>query len=270
MQIRVKSGTDFEKEVCLQRNLTKSESKPTIKWSGEGKNNFDKIVSCNFDVDKFYPLSDSKYGKHDAINSNGDKVEIKKYRLNEIYNWNLYSEPFPCIKGQGELSHIIDKFGNGSIDTSREIFNNFIENLMYKDFSYIIPKISNSNIGIHLIDAFVPNSELEFRINIKEKEWKGFDRAKIQFKLKNDFNIKNIQTHNPINFNISNINTPVKKQSTKNNISKNAKNKSKKSVKQLQMITDIVNGLGNIEEITEEKLRKNLMEISKIVKDYQV
>jgi hypothetical protein len=84
VQERVKSGSDFEKTVCQEFNLIKYDKRPSIRWSGNGRNNFQKILNLNKDPELFYPLIDkSNFFKCDAKDLNGYFYEIKnkqKYR----------------------------------------------------------------------------------------------------------------------------------------------------------------------------------------------
>jgi hypothetical protein len=193
-QIRNKTGKKFEEQVCIQKNLIYYSKRPTLKWSGVGKNYYEKIASVNFDVNKFYLINGSTFEKYDAIDSNGNKIEIKKYKIEDLSKWKLYSEPFPSVKNKNYIDYIKDKFGNGSLECAKKVYNNFIKSLIEKNFDYIIQKITESNKGIQLIDAFIPNSDLEFRIFL-QKGWMGFNRVEIQFRKKYGSVIK---LHSPI------------------------------------------------------------------------
>ena len=193
-QARNKLGIEFEKQVCLQKNLEKFSKRPSIKWSGIGKNVYEKIASVNFNVDKFYTLS-ATFEKCDATDSDNNKIEIKRYLLKDISRWKLYSEPFPSLK-DGDYLKYIELFGNGSFERGKQIYNTFIIDLMNKNsnyLNYITKEMYSSNIGIQLIDAFIPNSDLEFKTDLTA--WKGIKRIRIQFRKKGNAIIK---THPPI------------------------------------------------------------------------
>ena len=68
--------------------------RPRLHWSGEGKNNINKLVSVDKNPEKFKPiLSESKFIKSDAIDKEGNLYEIKKYSKNQLKKYRLYSEP---------------------------------------------------------------------------------------------------------------------------------------------------------------------------------
>ena len=183
-QSRNKTGVDFEGEICERFGWEHISKSPKIKWSGNGRSNYQKIKSVNFDTSKFLPTEDSTFEKYDAITQTGDKVEIKKYNSTDITDWCLYSEPFFKISTKSGLKYVVDNFGNGDIDVAREKYNTFLEELLNKNFDYIVNNISNSNIGIQFNDKFVPKEKLDFRLKIYKSCWMGFWRATIEFKIK--------------------------------------------------------------------------------------
>jgi hypothetical protein len=210
-QTRIKLGNDFEISTCESMGWKHHSKSPTIKWSGVGRSNFKKIESLNFDPTKFKPSDNSNYSKFDAINENNEKVEIKKYTKSDLNSWKLYSEPMFKVADWKSLVSVINIFGNdgvkrniklkdlypecserynnliidGDKDKAITKYNNFISELSKSEIcKNIIDKITKSNIGIQIVDCFIPQSDLEYRWNISTSDWAGFHRYRIEFKLK--------------------------------------------------------------------------------------
>ena len=100
MQLRALSGSLFEKEICEKLGYQSKPTSPQIKWSGRGRCNFDKVKSIDFNPTLFRPLSNSSYKKWDVITDTGKKIEVKKYRIEQLDNWVLYSEPIVIVTGK--------------------------------------------------------------------------------------------------------------------------------------------------------------------------
>jgi hypothetical protein len=182
-QIRNKTGVKFEKEVCKLYGWEHKTSSPKINWNGSGRNNFQKIKNFNFDASLFNPLVESNLEKYDALDQNGQKIEIKKYNSNDLIGkWTLYSEPFFKVGTKKQLKPVVNFLGDGDIELARKRYNSFLVDMSNKDNSYILNSISNSNIGIQFIDKFFSKDNIEFKIDIG-KGWNGFHRLTIFFKI---------------------------------------------------------------------------------------
>lgn len=183
-QKRNKTGTDFEKQICESNGFTHKAVKPKIIWSGIGRTNFDKIKNINFDPSLFKPdMSRSKFDKYDAIDSNGDPIEIKKYYKSQVTNWTMLSEPIFKIASRSTVNRVTRLFGDGDFEKSKVVYNNFLKEMTSTVGIDILNKITNSFTGVQFIDGFVPNDKLEFRWQIRES-WMGYNRLSIEFKLK--------------------------------------------------------------------------------------
>lgn len=183
-QSRSKTGIDFEKKICEYNGWIHKSASPRINWSGNGRTNWDKIVQTEFNPAKFIPnIERSIFEKYDAINENGEKVEIKKYNSSKITNWVLFSEPIFKVATRSALKTVINKFGKGDFDTSIKVYNTFVEGIIPNVGDEILDNITRSNIGIQCEDRFVPQSELEYRWKVKVG-WKGYNRLSIEFRIK--------------------------------------------------------------------------------------
>jgi hypothetical protein len=183
-QIRNKTGVKFEKEVCKLYGWQLKTVSPKIKWSGTGKNNFEKIKNYNFNSNLFNPLQGSVLEKYDAINNFGQKVEIKKYITENIKGkWKLYSEPFFKISTKSQVKSISKYFGDGDVDLARNKYNDFLVDFRNKETNNdILKSISDSNIGIQFVDKLVLKKDIDFKIEVN-KGWNGFNRLTIFFKI---------------------------------------------------------------------------------------
>jgi len=188
MQSRAKSGTDFEKSLCESRGYRRESRSPKINWPGIGSNLY-KIKSKDFDFTQFEPTSGSTYDKWDAVTPEGSKREIKKYKIEQIQDWRLYSEPIFKICTNASVETITRIYGDGNLDVGRYKYNTFIENL----FSYlgdtgvleeIVVKLTAQSDGIEFEDGFIPKKRLEYRWAMKREYWQGFHRIMIEFKEK--------------------------------------------------------------------------------------
>ena len=121
--------------------------------------------------------------KYDAINSRDQKIEIKKYDSSKLRSWTMYSEPIFKVATRSAKSTVIEKFGDGDYNRSVERYNNFVSGMVPNVGDEILNAITQSNIGIQCVDRFIPQSELEYRWNIRSG-WKGYNRLSIEFRLR--------------------------------------------------------------------------------------
>jgi len=181
-QRRNKTGVDFEKMICETKGWEHHPKSPKIVWSGNGKTNFEKIVSVGFDATNFKPTVGSSFEKFDAINTNGEKVELKKYKSYKAKNWTAYSEPIFKVASRDAVDVVTKLFGQGDYELAKTNYNKFVLELFNHIGQDLLDNITRSNIGIQLEDDFIPQSKLEYRWIIK-KSWKGFDRLSIEFRI---------------------------------------------------------------------------------------
>jgi hypothetical protein len=183
-QSRNKTGIEFEKLVCETYGWKHASANPRIRWSGQGRSNWDKIKSVNFDPSLFKPDMDkSRFEKYDAINNTGEKVEIKKYTTETLSDWCLYSEPIFKIATRQQMKDIIRIFGDGDYEQSVVKYNKFVEGITEHVGPMIIRRIYGTSIGVQLIDKFIPKCDLEFKW-VVIKSWKGYNRLSIYFRIK--------------------------------------------------------------------------------------
>lgn len=188
----MKTNKDFEEYICRIHGLSRHMKRPRLYWSGEGKNNIDKLCSLDKCPKKFKPILEfSKFIKCDAIDEDGNLYEIKKLSLNQLKKYRLYSEPIL------KVSPTKDKWkeGNPFFDSfeSSEEYNRFISSLMETSWwerynSIILDSITHSNRGIYCKDGFVSHTQLEFKWVINKGEYSpifdGYHRLCIVFKVK--------------------------------------------------------------------------------------
>jgi hypothetical protein len=183
-QSRNKTGVDFEKQVCESKGWSHKSASPKINWEGRGRSNFRKIVAVGFDSTKFLPnIEKSKFDKFDAITENGEKVEIKKYTKDKLENWTMYSEPIFKVATRSQMKTVVNLFGNGDVEKSIEVYNNFVEGIVSNVGEEILNKITKSNIGIQCEDGFISQDDVEYRWRVRSG-WKGYNRLSIEFRLK--------------------------------------------------------------------------------------
>lgn len=186
-QSRNKTGVDFEEKICKLNGWTKKSTSPRINWSGKGRSNWIKMKEVNLDPSKFKPnLDGSKLEKYDAIDGNGNKVEIKKYSSSDLISWTMYSEPIFKVSTRSALKSVVSIFGEGDHDTSVKNYNKFVEGMIPNIGQDILESITKSNIGIQLEDKFIPQNELEYRWNVR-KSWMGYNRLSIEFRIKQNY-----------------------------------------------------------------------------------
>ena len=190
-QKRSLTGTKFENEICKSLGWTHKPKSPKIKWNGKGKSNLDKMAYCFYNNTPLNILyTKSNFDKYDAIDNNNNKIEIKKYDSKKCFNWKLYSEPLIKIASNKNICKVTELFGNGNEKLGRSNYNEMIEST-YQEFKDILLKeITKSIQGIQFKDKFITKENLEFRIIIKEKSWKGYNRVTIQFRIIENTNIK--------------------------------------------------------------------------------
>lgn len=176
-------GVQFENTICESKGWKKVTKSPKIKWAGQGPCNFSKILSVNFDINKFKPMSDSTFEKYDAVSQNGDKIEIKKYKKSKVKNWTMYSEPMFKVSTKQDLIKLVDLYGQGSLDLAKTKYNDFVYNMFNNIDNDIINKITKTNIGVQFEDGFLPHSKLEYRWEVCSG-WRGFKRLSIMFKVR--------------------------------------------------------------------------------------
>lgn len=194
-QHRVKKGKEFEEYICRVYGLSRHMKRPRLHWTGEGRNNVNKIVSLNKNPEKFKPiLSESKFTKSDAIDDAGNLYEIKGYSKKQLTKFKLYSEPIikvsPTRSKWGEGDPFFDNF-NSSTE-----YNSFIDNLFntkwWKRYNQIIlDSITHSNRGVYCKDGFICLEKLEFKWVINKGQYgpifDGYHRISIVFKIKDKF-----------------------------------------------------------------------------------
>lgn len=180
-QTRVNTGKLFEQSLVTDEWVLKSKNPKPI-WSGSGRSVYDKIKNIGFNHLDFQPLEGSKWGKCDIVNiHDGREREIKKYKIDDIKKWKLYSEPFFKVSRRNQLNKI-----------NKDEYNNFLKsfynhNISNGFFDNIVSEMTKNCEGIHIIGEFIPINKFEFRTILSENEWKGFHRIQIEFKLKDCF-----------------------------------------------------------------------------------
>jgi len=182
-QKRNRTGIDFEKQICETNGWVHKSASPKINWSGKGRSNFDKIVSVDFDSTKFLPnIEKSKFEKYDAINNNGDKIELKKYNISQLSKWVMYSEPIFKVASRSAVKKVTTLFGAGDYEKSKIVYNNFVKGVVNNVGEEILDNITKSNIGIQFKDGFVSQENIEYRWKIRSG-WMGYDRLSIEFRV---------------------------------------------------------------------------------------
>lgn len=183
-QSRNRTGVEFEKMICEANGWSHKSVSPRIRWSGNGKSNWAKIKDIELDPTKFIPnFETSRLVKYDAINENGDKIEIKKYTSSTLKSWISYSEPIFKVGSWKTLGIVTKLFGDGDYEKSVVEYNNFVKGVICNVGFNIIESITKSCIGVQCIDRFVPQDELEFKWVVKDG-WKDYNRLSIVFRLK--------------------------------------------------------------------------------------
>jgi hypothetical protein len=93
-QVRSRTGSEFEKE-CEIDGWKRQTKSPKINWTGKGRNNIQRIKSCNFDPSLFKLSENSDLSKYDIYHPELKKYrEVKKYKREDLKSWKLYSEPY--------------------------------------------------------------------------------------------------------------------------------------------------------------------------------
>jgi hypothetical protein len=177
-QSRVKIGESFE-NTFKGTEWDVVRISPKIKWSGKGRNNIEKIKNVNYKVEEFYPLDETVWVKYDIVNRNdGRKRELKKYKINNLRKWTLYSEPFFKVSNREQLGKI-----------TKEQYNSFLNEFFFYNndkgfFKNVISMMTKGCEGIKFEDGFIPMENIEFRTIISKRAWSGYDRIQIEFKVK--------------------------------------------------------------------------------------
>jgi len=174
VQKRAKTGVEFERKLSIDGWYRRPMS-PRLKWSGTGRNNFNKIINCNYNPQEFL-LIDSVLCKYDITNNDGEFREVKKYHTEKLKQWILYSEPYFKVADKKQIT-IID------IDNYNKFVDDFYQyNLTTGLFEKVIKGMTECITGIQFIDKFVPIENIEFR-TIVVNGWGGYKRITIQFKI---------------------------------------------------------------------------------------
>lgn len=177
MQKRCLTGTTFEKFLCKDGFIHKSKS-PKVKYSGEGKSILTKIKNSKYNPSIVQVLPESDFTKYDIINEETDeKLEAKKYKMNSLKKWTLFSEPFFKIATRKQATKITTKQYNTFVDRFWNLNNK------KGFFDGVIKQMTENLSGICVIDGFVPIDNIEFRFIVKDS-WMGYKRITLEFRLK--------------------------------------------------------------------------------------
>ena len=175
MQKRSNTGTDFEKEICGE-GWTRKPSSPKLKWYGKGRSVFDRMKYCEYNPKKFL-LEDSILCKYDIVSKDGEYREVKKYYMDKLNNWTLYSEPYFKVATKNDIKRI-------DVNTYNKFVDDFYEyNLGTGLFNYVVENMTGCISGVKVKDGVIPKDRLEFRTVIVDG-WRGYNRITIQFKIK--------------------------------------------------------------------------------------
>jgi hypothetical protein len=177
MQKRAITGNEFEKTLQTDQWI-KREVKPKMKWSGKGRNVFNKIESVGYDVTKFNLSEESVISKSDFVFHSDDSMtfEAKKYLMSKFKNWVMYSEPFFKVSTVKHLDLVdVDKY-NKFVDDFMTHRQDIIER--------VLNEMSQSNLGIRCIDGFISQDKLEFKAVKEKSAWMGYHRITIMVKMK--------------------------------------------------------------------------------------
>ena len=178
IQKRVKTGKDFEIS-HIKDGWRLINDRPLVVWSGKGKNNIEKIKSLNFNHKDFVPTEKTKWDKSDITNINdGRKREIKKYNIKQIKCWNLYSEPFFKIARKNQANNM-DK-----VEYNKFTSEFYYYNIEKGFFNNVVKEMTSKCEGIQIKENFFEMSCFDFRTVLSEREWRGYHRIQIEFKLK--------------------------------------------------------------------------------------
>ena len=176
MQKRSKSGTDFENQVC-GKGWRRKTSSPKLKWTGKGKSVFDKMKYWEYNPKEFNLYDSSKFCKYDIVSEDGEYREVKKYYMEKLNNWTLYSEPYFKVATKKDATRI-------DVDTYNKFVDNFYEyNVGTGLFDYVVENMIKCISGIQVKDGFIPKDKLEFRTVIADG-WRGYNRITIQVRIK--------------------------------------------------------------------------------------
>jgi hypothetical protein len=177
MQTRAISGKEFEDS--LDNTIwIKKERKPKLIWEVNGRNLIEKIKNINYDVTKFNLSPQSLIRKSDFQHKDNPNLtfEVKKYTIKQLNTWTLYSEPFFKIASKAQALRI-----------SQEEYNKFVDDFYEhrKDIiTQVLDGIVKSNIGTKCIDGFIPQDNLEFKVDVINNGWAGYKRITVLCRLK--------------------------------------------------------------------------------------
>ncbi len=125
IQKRVKSGKKFEDIIAEENGYTLDDRRSSFIW-GDGENRIKEVVKANFQAKKFkFNASRSKMIKGDAIDEEGNRVEIKKELI--MSKPFMFFEPFKLTK-MYEVEKMAG-YANLSIDETIKRQNFFIYDL---------------------------------------------------------------------------------------------------------------------------------------------
>jgi len=181
IQSRVNAGKVME-IIASKDGWKKSPTKPKLKWRVEGKNNIDKIINTNYDPKSFSILENISLNKYDIYNPTTKKTrEVKSYNIKDVSRWTLYSEPYFKISTRSQLNKITP-------DTYNDFLQRFYDHANSTGLlNFIQEQMISSNEGIVFKDGFVLKEQLEFRTIVVNKQWKGYNRIQIQFRVCDDY-----------------------------------------------------------------------------------
>jgi len=192
MQLRAKTGYSFERKVRREEGFERYIKAPRIKWTGEGKNNVQKLLSLNKNPRLFKPIiEESKFTKADARGKDGTLYEIKKYSKKDILKFKLYSEPIikvaPSRSKWGKGDPYYDSFKDS--DEYNRFIRKLTRTMWWRKYNKtLLENIYKSNSGIFSKDGFIPHKDLEFKWVINKGSYapifEGYHRLTIVFRLK--------------------------------------------------------------------------------------
>ena len=196
MQVRAKSGYSFERKVRREEGFERYIKAPRIKWTGEGKNNVQKILRFHQPPRLFKPIiEESRFTKADARGKDGTLYEIKKYSKKDITKFRLYSEPIikvaPSRSKWGKGDPYYDSFKDS--DEYNRFIHRITKTRWWRKYNQtLLENIYKSNSGIFSKDGLSPHNELDFKWVINKGGYsplfEGNHRLTIVFRLKQKLN----------------------------------------------------------------------------------
>ena len=182
-QKRAITGNKFEQEL-LTMGYEKEIKSPRLSWNGKGRNVFQKIKNLNYDVTEFtLDFEKSKFKKCDVKDKETNEVwDAKRYDIDHLNHWILYSEPFFKVAVSSQLS----KIGINE-------YNLFVENFYQYHIQtglldQVCRKIFDSSSGIILLgNKKIRKENLEYRVGLRKNYWKGYHRILMEVRMRNNF-----------------------------------------------------------------------------------